>query len=112
MIGSEKPDPAVVGADLLARRADLQARLSEIKHEINLPLDQDLEDQAAEVESDEVLAAVGREIESELAVVNQALARLEEGGYGICVDCGQPIASQRLAASPYSVRCFDCASLH
>ena len=112
MVDTARPDPAVVRADLLAQRADLQTRLSEIKNEINLPLDQDLEDQVAEVESDEVLVAVGREVEVELDAVNQALDRLEQGAYGVCVDCGQPIAPQRLAASPYSIRCFDCASQH
>ncbi|MDV7144942.1 TraR/DksA C4-type zinc finger protein [Tropicimonas sp. TH_r6] len=37
-----------------------------------------------------------------------ALARLEEGEYGYCTDCGEEIAAGRLAADPAIARCADC----
>lgn len=38
-----------------------------------------------------------------------ALARLDQGQYGHCVDCDRPIARQRLHALPFAVRCQPCA---
>jgi DnaK suppressor protein len=40
--------------------------------------------------------------------VNDALARLEQGTYGNCFDCGEEIAEKRLRALPFAVRCKDC----
>ena len=38
----------------------------------------------------------------------QALARLEEGEYGLCVDCDDPIDPKRLAALPWTDCCVAC----
>ena len=38
-----------------------------------------------------------------------ALARIEDGGYGDCVDCGEPIDPRRLALDPAAARCVRCA---
>lgn len=43
-----------------------------------------------------------------LEKINQALARLEEGTYGSCCECGDEIAQPRLRALPFAVRCKDC----
>jgi DnaK suppressor protein len=40
--------------------------------------------------------------------INEALARLDEGAYGNCYECGEEIAQQRLRALPFAVRCRDC----
>lgn len=40
--------------------------------------------------------------------INEALARLEEGTYGHCRECGEEIAQPRLRALPFAVRCKDC----
>lgn len=40
--------------------------------------------------------------------VNEALARLEEGTYGNCFECGEEISEMRLRALPFAVRCKDC----
>lgn len=39
-----------------------------------------------------------------------ALARLEAGDYGICIECDQPIAVARLEFEPSASRCIECAS--
>lgn len=39
--------------------------------------------------------------------VQAALARLDEGNYGTCVDCGQPIDAARLDYRPESARCLQ-----
>jgi DnaK suppressor protein len=40
--------------------------------------------------------------------IEEALARLEEGTYGNCFECGDEIAQPRLRALPFAVRCKDC----
>src|SRR5262245_54786422 len=42
--------------------------------------------------------------------VEAALARLEDGSYGLCEQCGDPIASKRLDAAPWVRLCIRCQS--
>jgi RNA polymerase-binding transcription factor DksA len=37
-----------------------------------------------------------------------ALARIAEGSYGTCSDCGEPIGGPRLNAQPTAERCIAC----
>jgi RNA polymerase-binding protein DksA len=43
-----------------------------------------------------------------LAEVEAALQRLDDGTYGTCVECGQPVASERLEALPWASHCIGC----
>jgi RNA polymerase-binding transcription factor DksA len=43
------------------------------------------------------------------AEVVAAIAKLDAGTYGICDDCGELIAPNRLTALPYALQCVDCA---
>ena len=40
--------------------------------------------------------------------IDIALRHIDAGSYGNCVDCGSPIASSRLRALPFAVRCTRC----
>jgi DnaK suppressor protein len=53
---------------------------------------------------------VGRSLETGLARTERALAKLDEGSYGVCDACGEPIAPARLRAMPDSVLCVTCAA--
>ena len=44
----------------------------------------------------------------ELFRIEDTLRRIEEGDYGICVDCGADIPSRRLELMPEAVRCIQC----
>jgi RNA polymerase-binding transcription factor DksA len=44
----------------------------------------------------------------QLKQINEALAQIEEGKYGICANCLTSIAADRLLARPYSTLCADC----
>jgi RNA polymerase-binding transcription factor DksA len=44
-----------------------------------------------------------------LELVNQALDRMEQGRFGQCVECGEPISKPRLQAIPYARHCIRCA---
>ncbi|MFA5607240.1 MAG: TraR/DksA C4-type zinc finger protein [Leucobacter sp.] len=39
-----------------------------------------------------------------------ALRRLEEGSYGVCASCGEPIPDGQLEARPFRERCVPCAN--
>jgi len=43
-----------------------------------------------------------------LAAIDSALARIDEGTFGICRTCAQPIAEERLEALPWTTQCIDC----
>ncbi len=43
-----------------------------------------------------------------LAELDEALNRIEDGTYGICAICDEPIHPQRLEAIPYTKLCLDC----
>jgi DnaK suppressor protein len=43
-----------------------------------------------------------------LTAIDAALARIDAGTYGICVNCGAQIAPERLEAMPWATLCIDC----
>ncbi len=43
-----------------------------------------------------------------LQAIEEALVRIEKGTYGICRDCGDPIAAARLNAIPWTRVCIAC----
>jgi DnaK suppressor protein len=43
-----------------------------------------------------------------LMKIDEALARVEEGSFGICMDCEEPIEPRRLEARPVSTLCIAC----
>lgn len=43
-----------------------------------------------------------------LSKIDQALQRMEEGTFGICEDCEEPIEPRRLEARPVSTLCIAC----
>ena len=49
-------------------------------------------------------------VENTLQLVSDALARFENGTYGLCLNCGQEIDAARLQAIPYAPLCMSCQS--
>ena len=56
-------------------------------------------------------ADVSRDL-TELRALDAARGRMEEGSYGVCVDCGGEIEYERLKAAPAAFRCISCQRLH
>ena len=46
-----------------------------------------------------------------LSKIDEAIARIEDGSYGICEDCGEEIGLKRLEARPVTTLCIDCKTL-
>ena len=80
-----------------------------------------MEDETQEIQSDNhpgdvATITLDREIdytleeneERLLAAIDAALKRIEQGTFGTCRSCRQPIAIERLEALPYTTQCIDC----
>jgi len=66
----------------------------------------------ATAESDRHLTIIMRERDRQLIdEVNEALARVKDGEYGICQECGEEIGLARLRAQPTATLCVHCKSL-
>lgn len=61
----------------------------------------------ADILTDLDVATVSRDI-AELSEVEAALARIADGSYGTCSDCGKTIGWPRLNAQPTADRCIAC----
>lgn len=48
----------------------------------------------------------------ELRRIDRALARVYDGSYGVCEECGGQIPARRLMAEPTATRCIRCQDLH
>ena len=66
------------------------------------------EEEAVDLEETDVEQAILDNEKALLAEVQQALARIENGTYGICTNCGQPIPEKRLEAIPWASLCVTC----
>lgn len=95
-------------AQLVARLAELELRARHIEAQLTEPMSADSEEQAIEIENDDMLAAEDRLVLREMASVRAALGRLDQGQYGNCFSCGEPISAARLALMPTATLCADC----
>jgi len=66
------------------------------------------EEEAAESFELEKRLVLEKRIRDQLAEVEHALDKFEQGTYGLCDDCGKPIDPARLEALPQANLCLDC----
>jgi DnaK suppressor protein len=57
----------------------------------------------------EMCLALKQRAENKARSLEVALRKAEEGDYGLCEVCGEPIDPARLAILPHTKRCIDCA---
>ena len=50
-----------------------------------------------------------KKLDAKLHDVERALVKLDEGTYGVCDSCGDPIPHERLEAIPWATLCMACA---
>ena len=93
-------------------QAEVQGKMRDVREEgtwggkMNEVLDA-VESSEADIQDDIEFALIQMKSET-LNKINDALARLEQGDYGNCFECGEEIAEKRLRALPFAVRCKDC----
>ena len=99
-------------ASLEQERSDLRARLTEmgLLSGGELSFDQNFADSSqVTAERGEVEALAGN-LRDSLTDVEAALAKLDNGTFGVCEGCGQAIPPARLEAKPAARLCMECAS--
>ena len=94
---------------LLDRLDELNDRLESIEEDLDEPADPDAEERATEREGDEVLESLGNAGLMEIKMIQAALARVREGTFGVCVNCGEDISEERLETVPHAPRSRHCA---
>jgi len=103
---------------LQAERVRVAAQLAELVDELDgiiaaaqdVALDDEHDPDGATVGFERArAAALVERTRQRLAALDDALARLEHGTYGMCASCGAPIPAERLAALPDAVACVACA---
>ena len=107
-------------------KSRMRARAAQLRGEIQRTLERSsdethvrIAEQARDTEDDSFsnlivdlnLAEIDRDAD-ELRRIDTALARLSEGSYGLCEDCGQRIPQARLEAEPTALRCIRCQELY
>jgi RNA polymerase-binding transcription factor DksA len=106
-------DPDQVRARLDERMREIETRREELRKngegmtEELADYDQHPADQGTETFEQELDETTLMILEEEARRVNDARKALEEGRYGICVDCGKEIPAARLEAIPETIRCVE-----
>jgi len=105
------PDLEAARTRLLAERERLRA---EIEETVIAPGPMTYGSQAAaatQVFEQQRDLALRERSGNQLAQVNAALVRIEDGTFGTCRRCGKDIAAERLEALPWAALCIDCQRL-
>ncbi|MEO0441205.1 MAG: TraR/DksA C4-type zinc finger protein [Pseudomonadota bacterium] len=110
MIEQQNPALAPVRLAMVQRSEELQKRLGRVEDELSSPHSKGFAEQATEREQDEALSGQEQVFEKELAQINAAICRIDDGSYGLCTKCGQEIAPRRLEVQPEAPLCMACAS--
>ena len=103
-------DFSTIADELRRRLAELTTRSGEIEDDLRQPLDADYSEQAVDLADDEALEGVDDVLRAEARQVQLALARIDNGTYGTCANCAEPIGRERLEAQPTATRCIQCAA--
>jgi RNA polymerase-binding transcription factor DksA len=90
--------------------ARLLERVGKIEGDLRRPHDRDWQEQAIELENDEVLKGLDEMTVAEVRLIRAALDRIVDGTYGACSACGRAISPQRLAAMPSALTCLACST--
>jgi DnaK suppressor protein len=106
-------ETAAIRARLLARRAEL-AELDAGAGEAagTVELDQSRVGRLSRMDALQGQAMAQetlRRQQRERQRIDAALRRLDDGSYGDCLECAEPIAAGRLAADPTATLCLACA---
>lgn len=99
---------------LLERREALFRQVSEAElssRERDAEATQDPADMAANAYAKELLISMSGNDRRLLAMIDEALARVEAGEYGSCVNCDEPVQEKRLEAVPWARHCLRCQDL-
>jgi DnaK suppressor protein len=94
---------------LEAELAETMAELERLEKKLQVEVEYGLGEGDPIIYEREINMALRRRTRRKIRSLQEALARVEEGTYGICERCGRAIGVQRLEALPEARLCIDCA---
>lgn len=102
--------------NLNAVKKELQQRKQELEQELTGLYQEKFSDDQVQDQGDQALSSTMESFKSsfqntkldDYKRVKQALEMIENGTYGICIDCQEPIKERRLASFPNATRCLIC----
>ncbi|MFW6119073.1 MAG: TraR/DksA family transcriptional regulator [Planctomycetota bacterium] len=56
----------------------------------------------------DLMVRILQDCDAEVCDINRALAKIDDGTYGLCEDCAEPISRKRLSALPFARLCIEC----
>lgn len=86
-----------------------QERIATLEVALNQKLDSDLGRGDPAVTRREVNRALMERLRAQAQQLEKALSQLDQGRYGKCIKCGEPIHPDRLAVLPDTRLCIECA---
>ena len=104
----------IVSQNLINLRTQIQKRIASIKLQDPFSNTDRINDNAAsdteasEESTHERMEALEKELRRNLEEINMALARIKNGSYGKCLNCGKMIDTDRLAVKPTAIYCVSC----
>ncbi len=96
---------------LLAKQEELLRLVSQSERDgrhVDEEVTQDIADKAANSYTKEFLFHQSDDNRRILQLVNEALGRIKNGGYGQCVVCQEDVQVKRLEAVPWARHCIEC----
>jgi RNA polymerase-binding transcription factor len=99
---------------LQEKKTSLLAELAKTRHaeeETTEESTQDIADKAVSSYTREFLYSLNDAERSTVQQIDQALGRIEDGTYGLCLNCGTPMNEKRLSAIHWSRHCVECQEL-
>lgn len=100
---------------LLDRRESLVGQVQQAElytRERDAEATQDPADMAANAYTKELLVSMSDNDRQLLSLIDEALERMEDSGFGKCIRCGQALPEKRLEAVPWARHCVRCQDLH
>jgi DnaK suppressor protein len=94
---------------LVQRKLELEQELTQLSQEkFSDGQVQDPGDQALSSTMESLKVSLQDTEREEYNRILAAIEKIDNGTYGICMDCGQPISEKRLASFPNAARCLAC----
>ena len=107
----DKPDFQPIRQALEQERLQILQNLVEDEAGPQIPETFDEGDLAALHENSELMSLLNEMDQQRLEKITKALARINQGTYGICQRCGGRIPIERLMVLPYTELCIACQAL-
>lgn len=99
----------IIKEKLISRKKELENELSGIyKEKVTENSVQDLADQALASSLEDIKISLHNSNLDEYNMIIKTLKMIENGTYGICINCGKKISEKRLLLFPNSTRCLIC----